>query len=134
MALTYFPNGLNISGFASPVGATFTIGDETADERNVAIQLLDGNDDALTTRAGVSFYLSDDANGDTVVAAATSLAIGTDGVAIEYISNSAGVLISESDGGIDLTIGDASGAADYYLVLVMPSGELVVSDVISFEA
>lgn len=134
MALTHFPNGLSVSGFASPAGATFTIGTEAADEINVAIQLLDGNGDAMATRSAVAFYLSDDADGDTIVAAATSLAIGTDGVAIENISNSAGLFISEADGDIDVTIGDASGAASYYLVLIMPSGELVVSDAITFAA
>jgi len=134
MTLTHFPNGLSVSGFASPAGATFTIGTEAADEINVAIQLLDGNGDAMATRSAGAFYLSDDADGDTVVAATTSLAIGTDGVAIEYVSNSAGLFISEADGDVDVTIGDASGAATYYLVLAMPSGELVVSDAITFAA
>ena len=134
MGLTYFPNGMGVSGFAPPADATFTIGAEAGNVINVAIQLKDGAGDDLATRAAVGFYLSDDADGDTIVAAATSLAIGTDGVAIENISNSAGVLISEADGDIDLNIGDASGAATYYLVLVMPSGELVVSSVITFAA
>ena len=44
------------------------------------------------------------------------------------------LLVIEADGDIDITIGDASGAATYYLVLVMPSGELVVSDAITFAA
>ena len=134
MGLTYFPNGVSVSGFAAPSGATFTIGAEAGNVSNVAVQLLDGNGDEIATRSAVSFYLSDDADGDTVVAAATSLAIGTDGIALEYISNSAGVLVSEADGDIDINIGDASGAATYYLVLIMPSGELVVSDVITFAA
>ena len=134
MGLTYFPNGLSVSGFAAPAGASFTIGAEAGNEINVAVQLLDGNGDELATRAAVQFYLSDDADGDTLVAAATSLAIGTDGVILEHISNSAGVLVSEADGDVDVTIGDASGAATYYLVLVMPSGELVVSDAITFAA
>lgn len=115
-------------------GATFTIGSEAADVINVGIQLTDAAGSDMATRAGVDFYLSDSATGDTVVAAATSLAIGTDGVAIEYVSNSAGKLISEADGDIDLDIGDASGAATYYLVLLMPNGSLVVSDAITFAA
>ena len=134
MGLTYFPNGVSVSGFAAPSGATFTIGAEAGNVINVAVQLLDGNGDAMATRSAVSFYLSDDADGDTVVAAATSLAIGTDGIALEYISNSAGVLVSEADGDIDVNIGDASGAATYYLVLIMPRGELVVSNAITFAA
>jgi len=134
MGLTYFPNGVSVSGFAAPSGATFAIGTEAGNEIDVTIQLLDGAGDEMATRSAVSFYLSDNANGDTLVAAATSLAIATDGLIIEHISNSAGVLVSEADGDIDITIGDASGAATYYLVLIMPSGELVVSDAITFAA
>lgn len=134
MSLTNFPNGLKVSGFAAPASATFSIGTEAGDEITVGIQLLDGNGDAIATRCAVGFYLSDNANGDTLVAATTSLAAGTDGVMIEAVADSAGTLISESDGDIDVTIGDASGAETYYLVLIMPSGELVVSDAITFEA
>jgi hypothetical protein len=118
----------------APFDATFVIGAEANDVINVGIQLLDADGNDLATRAAVHFYLSDDADGDTVVAAATSLAIGTDGVAIETVSNSAGLLISEADGDIDLNIGDASGAATYYLVLILPNGLLKVSSVITFAA
>lgn len=134
MSLTSFPNGLKVSGYTQAADATFTIGAEAGNVINVGIQLLDGAGDEMATRSAVGFYLSDSATGDTIVAAATSLAIGTDGVAIENISNSAGTLVSESDGDIDLNIGDASGAATYYLVLIMPSGELVVSSAITFAA
>ena len=134
MGLTYFPNGVSVSGFTAPSGATFSIGTEAGNEIDVTIQLLDGAGDEMATRSAVQFYLSDNANGDTLVAATTSLAIATDGLMLEHISNSAGVLVSEADGDIDITIGDASGAATYYLVLVMPSGELVVSDAITFAA
>lgn len=133
-SLTSFPNGLTVSGFTAPSSATFTIGAEAGNVINVGIQLLDGAGDEIATSCAVGFYLSGAADGSTIVAAATSLAIGTDGVAIENISNSAGVLISEADGDIDLNIGDASGAATYYLVLIMPSGELVISDAITFAA
>lgn len=134
MGLTNFPNGISVAGFAMPASATFTIGAEAANVINVAIQLTDGAGEAIATRAGLAFYVSSSATGDTVVAAATSLAIGTDGVAIEAVSNSAGWLVTEADGTADVNIGDASGAATYYLVLVMPSGQLVVSSAITFAA
>jgi hypothetical protein len=117
----------------APFDASFVIGAESGGNViNVAIQLLDADGNDLATRAAVHFYLSSDAEGDNVVAAATSLAIGTDGVAIEYVSNSAGILISEDDGDIDLNIGDASGAATYYLILILPNGLLKASAVITF--
>lgn len=117
----------------APFDATFVIGAESGGNViNVAIQLKDADGNDLATRAAIHFYLSGDTNGDTVVAAATSLAIGTDGVAIEHVSNSAGILISEADGDIDLNIGDASGAATYYLILILPNGLLKASAAITF--
>lgn len=113
--------------------ATFVIGAETGgDEITVNIQLLDAAGADMAIRSSVDFYLSSDANGDAIVAATTSLVGGTDGIMQEFISNSAGRLVSEADGDIDIVIGDASGVATYYLVLVMPSGKLVVSTAITF--
>lgn len=118
----------------APLDASFVIGAEAGNVINVAIQLKDADGSDLATRAAVHFYLSDDPEGDTVIVAATSLAIGTDGIAIEYVSNSAGLLVSEVDGDIDVNIGVASGAATYYLVLVLPNGLLKVSAAITFAA
>ena len=113
--------------------ASFVIGTETGgNEITVNIQLLDAAGAAMAIRSAVGFYLSADANGDSTAVAATSLAAGTDGVMQEFIANSAGRLISEADGDIDVVIGDASGAATYYLVLIMPNGKLVVSNAITF--
>lgn len=136
MSLTSFPNGLSINNFIAPDEATFTIGSESgSDVINVAVQLQDAAGDDIATRVAVWFYLSDDADGDTVVAATQALAIGSDGVMIEAVSNSAGILISEADGDIDMNItGHDTDAETYYLVLIMPSGRLVVSDAIVFAA
>lgn len=114
--------------------ASFTNGAEAGNEIIVSIQFLDAAGAAMATRCNVPFYLSDSATGDTIVAAATSLVAGTDGVLIETISNSAGSITSEADGDADVVIGDASGAATYYIVLVMPNGSLVVSSAITFAA
>ncbi len=123
-----FSNSRNLK-----LSAAFTIGAEAGNAITVNVQLKDReNGNELSERAAVEFYLSDDPNGDTVVAAATSLAAGTDGVMQEFIPNSAGRLVSEADGDIDVVVGDASGVATYYLVLVMPDGKLVVSSAITF--
>jgi hypothetical protein len=135
MVLTSFPNGLKVGGFAVPDSATITVGAENTNSINVAIQLLDGAGDALATRAGIMAYLSDDANGDSVAGTAPdgNVAIGTDGVLIPVVADKAFYLISEADGDIDLDIGEAAGDT-WYLILVMPSGELVASDAITFAA
>lgn len=114
-------------------GAIFTIGAENANVRPVAIQLTDGNGNALTRRGLVHVYLSNDANGDAIASAGTpaGLAAGTDGLFQQLTANLAGFCTSESDGDIDLNITN-TGTGTVYLVVVLPSGKLVVSSAITF--
>ncbi len=128
-ALTATAAELNLSD-NQVADATFVVGSESSDTITVNIQLVDGAAADMATRSAVQFYLSSDANGDSVATAATSLVAGTDGVMIESVSNSAGMLISEADGDIDVVVGD-TGSTTYYLVLVMPKGNLVVSGAIT---
>ena len=84
--------------------AKFTVAAESNDIINVAIQLIDrDNKNDLAERGGIRWYLSDDANGDSIASSAPSggIAIGTDGVAEETTANKAGFATSESDGDID---------------------------------
>lgn len=117
-------------------GATFTLGAEANDARNVGIQLKDALGADLNERACIFAYLSDDAEGDdlTATAPAGGAAIGTDGVAIPVVTNKAWQLVSEDDGDIDITITHATGAKTWYLILVMPNGTLVASAAIAFAA
>ena len=103
------------------------------DTINVAVQLVDReNGNELGERIGLMCYLADDANGDTPAATAPdTVAIGTDGALIEWVSNLSGLLITESDGDADINITE-NGADTWYLILVMPDGKLVASDAITF--
>lgn len=124
-----------------PVDAEITVGAEATNVINVAIQLKDAKGNDVAHRRAIMAYLSDDANGDSIVATepATSVAIGTDGLLIPVLTGSAGSelaksifqLVSESDGDIDIDITE-TGADTFYLVLIMPNGRLVVSDAITF--
>ena len=126
-----------------PIDAEITVGTEAADVINVAIQLLGGNGKAMTQRASIIAYISADANGDTISATEHSgaVAIGTDGLLIPVLTGAAAAekaktifqLISEADGDIDINITEA-GALTRYLVLVLPSGKLVVSAAITHAA
>lgn len=120
----------------SPAYATFSNGAEAADAIAVSIQLKNALGDDLANRAAVDAYLSDDANGDTLLASSATLSVaaGTDGVVIEQSTDNSFKLVSEADGDIDVTITETSGAATYYLVLVMPDGRLVPSAAITFAA
>lgn len=117
------------------VNASFTIGAEATNSINVAVQLEWANGEPVDRRMSVLAYLSDDANGDSVAGTAPdgNVAIGTDGVLIPIVADKAFQLISEADGDIDLDIGE-SGADTWYLVIVLPSGDLVVSGAITFAA
>ena len=100
---------------------------------NVAIQLKDLAGDDLAVRGSVLAYLSDDANGDSIAAAAPSggWAIGTDGLLIPVVANKCAQLVSEADGDIDVNVVEA-GAATWYVILVLPNGKLKASGAVTF--
>ena len=112
--------------------ATFTIGTQAGDAINVAVQLKDSIGGEMAVRTTLAWYLSGNANGDTLATAPNGgIAIGTDGLLIETLADLAGLVTSEADGDIDVTITD-SGTPTVYLVLVMPDGSLEVSGAITF--
>lgn len=113
-------------------GVTIVVGTEVPNVINVTLQLTnDGKD--IAERASVICYLSDDANGDSIAGTApdSGMAIGTDGLAIVLVTDKCLLLVSESDGDIDLDI-EESGTDTWYLIVVLPSGELVASAAITF--
>ena len=110
--------------------ATFSISDGNPSAVTVQLRDADGND--MAERVSVPFYLTSDANGDALASApGGGIAIGTDGLMIEELANQSGLLVSESDGDIDINVTDTTDAYTAYLVLVMPNGRLQVSSVIT---
>lgn len=117
------------------VGVTYSIAAETANTITVSCQFHDRNNQPVAYAVGVQQYLSSDSAGQTLVAAATSLVGGTDGtILVEDTSNSIWTAVSETDGDLDIVIGDAVGAATYYLNTILPSGKVATSSVITFAA
>lgn len=133
-ALTPSAAELNVLDGASNGAAGFVIGAEGGNTINVGIQLNDANGSPCAMRTGVFAYLSDDANGDSIVAAAPDggWAIGTDGLLIPVVASKAAYLVSESDGDIDVNIIHAAGAKTVYLIIVHASGKLTASTAITF--
>lgn len=136
-----YPTTSDLEGpFHSPVlredagvSVTYSIAAETANTITVSCQFHDQNSVPVDYAVGVQQYLSSDSAGQTLVAAATSLAGGTDGtILVEDTSNSIWTAVSETDGDLDIVIGDASGAATYYLNTILPSGKVATSSVITF--
>lgn len=136
---TKAPNGMDVgalafSGIKQPGGVEYTIGAEDTNVINVAGQINDGLGNDLATATALKAYLADDAAGLTPSTSAPDggIAIGTDGALVEWTANLSGLLISEADGDFDIDITHAAGAATWYLVVVLPSGQLVVSGAITF--
>lgn len=113
--------------------ATITVGAEAANAINVAVQLLDQSGNEMVGRRNLIAYLSDDANGDSIAAAAADghVAVGTDGLAVHLVTDKVFMVTSEADGDFDLTITE-SGADTWYLILVLPDGRLIASGAITF--
>lgn len=135
-AVTANAADLNVWDGAANGAPGFVVGAEAANAINVAMQMNKADGNPCTMRAHVFAYLSDDANGDSIVANAPDggWAIGTDGVLIPVVAGKAAHLIAEADGDIDVTITHAAGAKTCYLIIVHPSGKISSSPAITFAA
>lgn len=119
----------------APLAATIAApGAEGGNVIRVSVQLTDGNGADLAVRGAVDWYLSSDANGDTVTGTAPDggVAAGTDGQVISYVAGTAGKAISEADGDIDFDITHAAGALTVYLQIILANGLKVPSVAITF--
>lgn len=116
--------------------ATITVGAAHTSTIAATIQLKDWNGDDLTAANCIKAYLASDSSGLDVNATAltTEMAIGTDGSIAVLEGSKSYLLVSEADGDIDITMGYTTGAKDFYLVLVMPTGKKVVSTKFEFTA
>lgn len=108
--------------------AVFTIATQSSHTRNVGIQLKDADGSNLKQVGAVDAYLSDNSDGSTLIGTAPSstVAIGTDGLLINQVTDKAFKLVSESNGHIDINLINST-AKDIYIVLIMPDGGIQVS-------
>lgn len=115
--------------------AVYTIGADAGTTITINIQLNNAAGTPMAIRNTLFAYLSDDANGDSIVATAPSggWAAGTDGLVIPVIAGKAAFLTSEADGDIDIVITE-SGTKNLYMIIVLPNGKIVPSTVIAFAA
>lgn len=104
---------------------TWTVGAEAANAIDVTVKLTDANGKALAVRGCLFCYLSDDANGDSLAAAAPSggWAIQTDGLQIPVVTGKAAFYTSEANGQFKVRITEAT-AKSFWVVAVMPDGSL----------
>ena len=113
----------------------WTVGSKTSNTINVALQLEDARGQAIQQVAHVELYLSDNADGSTLTATATTsaLAVGTNGVILDTpVSEKVVDCITNGSGQLDINVIQTSGGTNYYLVARMPDGSVAVSPEISF--
>lgn len=104
-----------------PNDVGFTVGVEGANLITVAVQLKSGASD-IAERCAVIVYLSSDANGDTPIAAQTSIAAGADGSLLGTLTAATSIiLLSEADGDIDVAVTD-TGVYSRYVNVILPDG------------
>jgi hypothetical protein len=109
-----------------------TVTAEDNDVINVTVQFKDLEGSNITFPVSVFMYLSDNSDGTSLIATAHSVgwSIGTNGVLIDNIANKSARCITNITGAIDIDIEEV-GSKTSYLVLVMPMGNLVISDAIT---
>lgn len=109
------------------------IGAQATHTINVSIQLQDDDGVALAESMSLQGYLSDDSAGLAVTAAAPDghVAIGTAGGCIHLVTDKVFVLNTNTAGLLDVNVIN-SIAGTWYLALVFPNGERVVSAAITF--
>ncbi len=114
-------------------GVTITVGTESANVINVALQFTLGGADVAEEVAAYC-WLTDVADpGGAQTAHATSPAIGTDGALHVLTTDLNFMVISEADGDADIDLTD-TGAETTYLHVRLPDGSIVTSDVITHAA
>lgn len=113
--------------------ASFSVGPEVGGIIRVTVQLKDRLGSDLAISAGVTAYLSDNSNGMSLAASAPSggWVIGTNGVLIPIVSGKAATFICNSSGSFNIDITESS-AKSFYLVVVLPLGNLKISTAITF--
>lgn len=114
---------------------TFTVGAEAANVINVAGQVKDAAGDNVsgvrtlllglfTTAAGVAFNATN----------YTTIAIGTNGAALEIVADKLLIVRTNSSGAFDLNITLSSGGATSYLAQLKADGSIVASGAITHAA
>ena len=110
-----------------------TIGDETANTVNLALQLLDSRGDNLCVEMSIIAFLSDDPDGMTVISTSPNghVAAGMNGGCVHLVTDKVFLLNADANGQLDIDIVE-SGAATWYLVFMFPTGKRIVSAAITF--
>lgn len=116
-----------------PTGATAVAAAEDSNNVDVVVTLLDADDAAIGNVATVQWWISDDSGGDGVCATApTTVGITPAGAGSihQLVAGKGGWLTTNASGVCNVRVTD-SGSDTWYLVIVLPTGQRVVSNAIT---
>src|SRR5688500_10895403 len=86
-----------------PQDVSYSIDAESANTSTVSCRFKDSRGNDMSEACVVRQYLAEAADGQVVEAAATSLAVGTDGtILVEETANAIWTAVSEADGDLDI--------------------------------
>lgn len=127
--MTWYPS-------RTPKSATIAVGAEASNAITVTIQLKDSGNTNLAAIGHVDAYLSDASTGVAISASApaTSVAAGAAGKIIKELTTKLAWKLQSSAAGVINLVITETGAATWYLVVVLPSGKQIVSGAITFAA
>lgn len=117
----------------SIMGASFSIGAEDTNAIVVSIQLKNEHGDDLSSVQGVWVGIFADANGTAFNANDYTIAAGTDGALVEVVADKLLFCTCEADGDLDISL-TIAGAKTCYLGVILPSGKIVMSSVVTHAA
>lgn len=114
------------------MNATITVDTQNNDTINVAVQCKNYSNANPSSEISISVYLSDDTDGSSLIAATHSggWSIGTNGLLLPIIENKMARIITNDSGAFDIDIVE-SGSKTSYLVLILPLGNIIISDEIT---
>ncbi|MBD3251292.1 hypothetical protein GF380_02350 [Candidatus Uhrbacteria bacterium] len=125
----------NYNQSAQPYGATISVGDEAGTAIIVSVQLNGANAQPITGTYQLKGWLSDDSDGVDVADTApdNDVAVGTGQlILVEHTADKVFEFVTDTSAQLTITIGE-SGADTWYLALAMPTtGQVIVSDAITF--
>lgn len=124
---------LKLDDFEFPFSVTLTVNAEDSNAVTVNGQVIDGDGNAMTTRVNLPFFISDDANGDSIAGTAPDggFAAGTNGWVDVITTGKSGRVMTEASGAFDIVVTE-SGTDAFYLGIVMPDGHVVMSSAMSY--
>ena len=114
---------------------TFTVAAKVGNAINVAVVLKDSRGNKPLGRVYCSAYLASAAAGVPITPTnpTSATAIGTNGSIIgQDTSNAMFSIVTDTQGRFDINITQPAGGTNYYLVIRLPNGAIVVSPVIAF--